>query len=78
MPGAVRGSLSLCVSGPAPEDLCKSLAREHFPASWGVIQRFGCFAPDVAVSIEDAIAHIRALSFDPAHEAAVLGGTAEQ
>jgi len=39
---------------------------------------FGTDAPNVAVSIEDAIAHIRMLELAPGDEAAVLGSTAEQ
>jgi hypothetical protein len=38
---------------------------------------FGSDAPNVAVSIETSVAHIRSLGLDPADEAAVLGGTAE-
>lgn len=39
---------------------------------------FGTDAPNVAVSIEDAIAHIRMLELAPGDEAAVLGSTAQQ
>lgn len=39
---------------------------------------FGSDAPNVAISIEDSVAHVRALGLDVADEAAILGGTAER
>lgn len=38
----------------------------------------GSDAPNTGVSIEQAIAHVRALGLDPAGESAILGGTAER
>ena len=38
---------------------------------------FGSDAPSVAISIEDSVAHVRALGLAPADEAAILGDTAE-
>lgn len=39
---------------------------------------FGSDAPNVAVAIEDSVAHIRALGLDAADEVAILGGTADR
>jgi uncharacterized protein len=39
---------------------------------------FGSDAPNTGVTIEDTVAHVRALGLDPAAERAVLGGNAER
>jgi predicted TIM-barrel fold metal-dependent hydrolase len=52
----------------------------HRESLHGIEQRllFGSDAPNVAVRIEDSIAHIQALGLAPSDQAAVLGGTAQR
>ena len=39
---------------------------------------FGTDAPNVAITIEDALAHVRSWGLDPSHEALILGGNADR